>query len=64
MTIFKLFSLLIEYGPKALPLLEKLFNALEAAKSKQQLLGVPEDQIDSEVDKHVDSLATLLSAKK
>jgi hypothetical protein len=62
--MLKLFSLLLEYGPKVLPLLEKLFAALEAAKKKPALLSVPEDQIDSEVDKHVEGLAALLNAKQ
>ena len=62
--MLKLLGLLMEYGPKILPLLDKLFAALEAAKKKQQLLSVPEDQIDAEVDKHVEGLAALLNAKK
>lgn len=64
MSMLKLFSLLLEYGPKVLPLLEKLFTALEAAKNKQQLLSVPEEEIDSELDKHVETVAALLTAKK
>jgi len=64
MSMLKLLGLLMEYAPKILPLLDKLLEALEIAKKKQQLLSVPEDQIDSEIDKHIEGLAALINVKK